>query len=165
MVINLIFVIVGTQKFQLNRLIKSLDELVDKGKLKMPIVAQIGHSDYKPKNYEFYRFLEKSEFVKYISDADVVITQGGVNSIMTVLSYNKPIIIYPRLAKYGEHVDNHQREFAEALEKNGYALCCDDGDNLEEVIKKCDTTVFKKYVSCTGNITKIINNYLDSNFG
>jgi len=162
MVISLIFVIAGTQKFQFNRLIKFLDELVGEGKLEMSVVAQIGHSDYEPRNYKFHRFLEKPEFVKHISDADLVITQGGVNSIMTVLSYNKPIIIYPRLAKYGEHVDDHQREFAKALEKNEYALCCDDGDDLEELIDKCISTLFREYVSCTGNITKIISDYLDS---
>lgn len=164
MIISSIFVVLGTQKFQLNRLIKLLDELVGDGRLEIPVVAQIGHSNYVPKNYSYHRFSDKAEFAKHLSDADLIITHGGVNSIMTALSYNKSTIVYPRLAKYGEHVDNHQQEFAKSLEKNGYVLCYDEGDDFEKLVEKCKITTFKRYISCTGNITKIVNDYLDSTY-
>lgn len=48
----MIFVALGTQKFQLNRLLKMLDDMIKEGRLKEKVIAQIGHSDYIPKNYE-----------------------------------------------------------------------------------------------------------------
>ena len=155
----MIFVILGTQKFQMNRLIKLMDSI--SGRLDMPVVAQIGQSDYKPKNFEFHRFLDKSEFDGLIAEAELIITQGGVGAVMTALNYKKPVIIVPRLAKYGEHVDDHQREIALAFAKKGFVLCCDDGDNLEELIKECKIRSFSEYKSGTDNITRIIDVYLD----
>ena len=41
----MIFVALGTQKFQMNRLIKALDVQKGKGLIKEEIFAQIGNSD------------------------------------------------------------------------------------------------------------------------
>ena len=44
----MIFITLGSQKFQFNRLLKAVDELVAAGKIKDEVFAQIGYSDYKP---------------------------------------------------------------------------------------------------------------------
>ena len=48
----MIFVVVGTQKFQLNRLLKVFDTLLEEEKIDQEVFAQIGNSDYIPKNYD-----------------------------------------------------------------------------------------------------------------
>ena len=58
----MIFVTLGTQKFQLNRLLKQLDRYIEQGKITDKVIAQIGYSDYLPKRYEYVEFLNKSEF-------------------------------------------------------------------------------------------------------
>ena len=45
----MIFITLGSQKFQFNRLLKAVDELVAAGKIKDEVFAQIGYSDYKPR--------------------------------------------------------------------------------------------------------------------
>ena len=157
----MIFVILGTQKFQMNRLLKMIDEYAAGGKAGQRVIAQTGQSDYEPANFEFRSFFDKAEFDGLIAQADLIITQGGVGAVMTALRCRKPVIVVPRLAKYGEHVDDHQREIAQALAKKGFVLCCDDGDNLEELISQCSNRQFPEYVSQVGNITRIINGYLD----
>jgi len=157
----MIFLILGTQKFQMNRLTELVDNLVAEGRLDMPVVAQIGQSDYEPENFKFHRFLDKAEFDKHIAEADLIITQGGVGAIMTALKCRKPVIVVPRLAKYGEHVDDHQREIAGAFAKKGFVLCYNDGDDLLELIKRSKDKQFPEYISHTEDITRIINNYLD----
>jgi len=157
----MIFMILGTQKFQMNRLTKLVDNLTAEGKLDMPVIAQIGQSDYEPANFKFHRFLDKVDFDGLIAEADLIITQGGVGAVMTALKCRKPVIVVPRLAKYGEHVDDHQREIARAFAKKGFVLCCDDGDDLLELIKRCKDRSFPEYISHTDDITQIINNYLD----
>ena len=49
----MIFVTVGSQKFQFNRLLKKIDELIDAGIIKDKVFAQTGASDYIPKNYQY----------------------------------------------------------------------------------------------------------------
>jgi UDP-N-acetylglucosamine transferase subunit ALG13 len=110
----MIFVILGTQKFQLNRLLKKLDKYVEEGKIKDDIVAQIGYSDYLPKRYKYVEFLDKKDFDTMIKKADIVIAHSGVGSIISALSLDKPVVVFPRLAKYKEHIDDHQLDIAHA---------------------------------------------------
>lgn len=49
----MIFVTVGSQKFQFNRLLKEIDNLIQEGKIQEEVLHKIGASDYKPKNYFF----------------------------------------------------------------------------------------------------------------
>lgn len=53
----MIFVTLGSQKFQFNRLLQKIDELVKEEAIKEEIFAQIGYSDYKPENYQYKDFL------------------------------------------------------------------------------------------------------------
>lgn len=159
----MIFVVLGTQKFQLNRLLKTLDQYVEEGKLQEEILAQIGYSDYLPKRYQYVDFLDKDDFDKMIEKADVVISHSGVGSIITAMNANKPVIVYPRLAKYREHIDDHQLEIAHAFAKKKYVLCCDEEDSLLEKIKQSRTFQFEKYVSQREKIVAIISDFLDKN--
>jgi len=156
----MIFVILGTQKFQMNRLLRHIDDLLSAGAITAPVVAQIGHSDYEPVNFEFHRFLNKEEFDKNIAQADLIITHGGVSSVITALKLRKPVVVYPRLGKYGEHVDDHQCEIARAFAKKGYVLCCDEGDDLVKKLDFCKDMEFTEYVSQIENITRIVNDFL-----
>ena len=122
--INMIFVVLGTQKFQLNRLLQKLDEYVEQGLLKDEVFAQIGNSTYKPKNYKYKDFVDKKEFDETVAKADVVIAHSGVGTIITAIHAQKLVIVYPRLAKYNEHVDDHQLDIAKAFEMKKYVLCC-----------------------------------------
>lgn len=159
----MIFVILGTQKFQLNRLLKTLDQYVEKGVIQEQIMAQIGYSDYLPKWYKYVKFLDKKEFDAMIQKADVVISHSGVGSIISALNARKPVIVYPRLAKYREHIDDHQTEIAYAFSKKNYVLCCREEDDLWELLGKCKTFPFASYVSQREKIVGIISDYLKKN--
>ena len=51
---NKIFITLGSQKFQFNRLLKAVDELCEKGTIDAEdVFAQIGYSDYIPKNFSY----------------------------------------------------------------------------------------------------------------
>ena len=78
----MIFITLGSQKFQFNRLLIAVDELVEKGIIKEDIFAQIGYSDYSPKHYNYVRFLNREEFEEMESKADKVITHGGTGAII-----------------------------------------------------------------------------------
>ncbi len=157
----MIFVVLGTQKFQLNRLLQKLDDYVEQGLITDEIYAQIGNSTYKPQNYSYKEFLDKKEFDETIGKADVVIAHSGVGTIITAIHANKPVVVFPRLAKYKEHVDDHQLEIAKAFEMKKYVLCCYENDDLLEIINKSKSYEFDEYVSQQKQIIGIIRNFLD----
>ena len=161
----MIFIILGTQKFQLKRLLNEIEVLIKKGILKDEVIAQTGFTDFSSDNIKCYDYLDKKDFDKYISEADLIITHSGVGSIITAISYNKPVIVYPRLKKYKEHVDDHQKDIANAFEKKGFVLCCNEEDDLETLIIKSKTQIFEKYVSGTDRIVSIIEGFLKENEG
>lgn len=156
----MIFVILGTQKFQLNRLLKKLDQYVAQGSLQEEIIAQIGYSDYLPKRYQYVEFLDKNEFDGMIQKADLVIVHSGVGSIISALSANKPVLVFPRLAKYKEHIDDHQLDIANAFSRKNYCLCCNEEDDLLQKIEECRHIHFEQYVSQREKIVGIISDYL-----
>ena len=85
---NLIFLILGTQKFQLNRLLRQVDELYEKGQLDETVFAQIGHSDYKPKNYDYVEFLDRESFEVKIKESSLVITALILKAKLLFLDYS-----------------------------------------------------------------------------
>ena len=105
----MIFITLGSQKFQFNRLLKAIDKLIEQGKIKEEVFAQIGYSDYQPINYNYKQFLDRDEFASMEGRADIVITHGGTGAIIGAVKKGKKVIAVPRLAKYGEHVDDHQK--------------------------------------------------------
>ena len=58
----MIFITLGSQKFQFNRLLQAVDELIEKGVIDDEVFAQIGYSDYEPKHFEYKQFLDREEF-------------------------------------------------------------------------------------------------------
>lgn len=156
----MIFVILGTQKFQQNRLLRLLDGHVADGKIKDEIVAQTGFSDYTVQHFTCYDFLDKEDFDSYIDRADVVITHGGVGSITKALQKKKPVIVFPRMEKYHEHVDDHQMEIAHAFAEKGYVLFCGETDDLPALCDKARSVSFSEYISQTDRVVNLIEDFL-----
>lgn len=137
----MIFVILGTQKFQFNRLLEEVDSLIEKGIIQDKVFAQVGYSTYIPKHFDFAKFLNQIEFEDKIKKSLFVITHGGVGTIQTSLKYKKKIIAFPRLSKFKEHIDDHQIQICTKFSELHYLLSVDDVNSLEECIKQLDTFV------------------------
>lgn len=158
----MIFIVLGTQKFQLNRLLRVMDEYAAYGKIKEKIIAQIGNSTYEPKNFEYTKFMDKKNFDEAVEKADIIVTHSGVGTIITALKADKPVVVYPRLKKYKEHVDDHQLDIARAFEKKNYVICCYEKDNLLSKIEEAHKTKLEKYVSEREKLVNIIDSYISN---
>lgn len=158
----MIFVCTGTQIFQFDRLTKKLDELVANGTIKDTIFAQIGSAEYIPTNYEYKKFINKDEFAEYQKQADVVISHGGTGALVGASKLGKNIIAVPRLVKYHEHVDDHQLQIVEVLEKEGYVRAVYDINDLGKIIKEALAQPITKVYQRESNIIPIIEKYISS---
>lgn len=116
----------GSQKFQFNRLLQAVDALVENGTITDRVLAQIGYSDYMPQHYEYKDFMDRDEFSSEMEQADIVITHGGTGVIIGALKKGKKVIAVPRLAKYGEHVDDHQLQIIGQFKELGLICSCKD---------------------------------------
>lgn len=113
----MIFVTVGSRNYPFDRLFVKLDELFDNGILEGELFAQIGTATYRPRNYKYKNFISQDEFLEAINKADIVVSHGASGSIMKALNAGKKVIAVTRLAKYGEHIDDHQIQNNEAFGK------------------------------------------------
>ena len=157
----MIFVTLGSQKFQFNRLLKEIDRLVEYGKIQEEVFAQIGYSDYLPKNYKYQQFLDRVEFANMMSQSDIVITHGGTGAIIGGVKKGKKVIAVPRLAKYGEHVDDHQTQIIEQFDGMNIIIACNDVSDLEDAILKIKDVRTVEYKSNTNIIIESIINYIN----
>ena len=156
----MIFVTLGSQKFQFNRLLIELDKLVEEKKISNDIFAQIGYSDYKPKNYEFKEFLDREQFAEIMERCEIVITHGGTGAIVGAVKREKKVIAVPRLAKFGEHVDDHQLQIIDQFTNMNFIVGVKETNEIYEALEQLKTIEFKKYISNTENIIKSIEEFL-----
>lgn len=159
----MIFIILGTQKFQLNRLLRMVDEEIKQGKIKEEVFAQIGNSDYLPQNYKYTKFMDKCEFEKKVGMSDMIITHSGVGSIITALTYGKPVIVFPRMKEYNEHVDDHQSEIADAFAVKKYVVKYQKDISLHSQIEKAKQFKYEKYISQNKKMVDTIKAYINEN--
>lgn len=147
----MIFVTVGTHEQDFKRLWKEIDNLIDKKIIRDEIFAQIGYTNYKPKNYKFKEMLSFKEMNHYCEVSDIIITHGGPGSIFQALEYGKIPIVVPRNPEFNEHVDNHQILFARKLEKDRKIIALYEIDKLGDRIDKYNYLVKNLQKESTNN--------------
>jgi len=157
----MILVMLGTQNNSFERLLKELDRLKENKIIKGKIIVQAGYTKYESKNLEIFDFIDKDKLEKYQSQADIIITHGGVGSIISSLTKDKKVIAVPRLKEYNEHVNNHQKDIVESFSKNGYIIGINDVKELEEAYKKIGKFKPNKYIPNNSKIIKIVEDFIE----
>jgi len=157
-----VFVTVGSQKFQFDRLLKALDDLVSQGRITDSLYAQTGYSSYKVKNFPCTPFLDRDRFDAQMDQADMVITHGGTGVIINAVKKGKKVIAVPRLARYGEHVDDHQLQLLDQFSESGLICKWQDCDTLDEAIEMAKHTDYRSYRSNTSALIDSIDAFIRS---
>ncbi|HEX9118101.1 MAG TPA: PssE/Cps14G family polysaccharide biosynthesis glycosyltransferase [Anaerolineae bacterium] len=126
----MIFVTVGTHTDGFQRLVEAMDRLAPG--LDEEVVIQLGATPVQPANARWFRFTTQDEVDDLCRRARLIVSHAGAGSIMAALRYGKPLIVMPRLKKYGEHLDNHQTELARVLADNGTILVAYEAAELPQ---------------------------------
>lgn len=133
--VTMIFVTVGTHEQPFDRLIQCVDELKQNGTITEEVIMQTGFSTYEPECCTFSKLFPYDEMLKKVEAARIIITHGGPSSFVMPLQMGKIPIVVPRQKQYGEHVNDHQVEFARAVaERMGTILVVEDVGTLGDVI-------------------------------
>lgn len=159
----MILVMLGTQNNSFHRLLEEIDRLIINGKIREKVIVQAGYTKYESQNMKIIDFVSSEELEKLEQQAYCVITHGGVGSIIGSIEKGKKVIAVPRLKQYGEHVNNHQLDIVESFDKLGYIIGITDVSQLSDALQRIETFEPKRYIQNTGNIIKIVENFIDNN--
>lgn len=147
----MIFVTVGTQDKPFTRLLKAIDEAINRKEIEEVVVVQAGYTKYESKNMQVLEYIPFDKFGEYLDKADVIITHGGVGSILSSVKKGKKVVAVARLAKFGEHTNDHQLQVIEKMSKQGYIINGNDLDNIGKAIEEAKKMNVKEYISNTDN--------------
>ena len=159
----MILVLLGTQNNNFNRLLNAIQENIDNGVIDDEVVVQAGFTKFDSKNMKIFSMIDKEKFSKLQDDADLIITHGGVGSIISSLEKGKKVIVVPRLKQYGEHVNDHQIQIAERFKSLGYVKSVLDINELGETIKSMKNFIPKEYKRSKSSVITIIEDFIDNN--
>ena len=158
----MILVMLGTQNNSFHRLLEEIDRLIDKKIINEKVVVQAGYTKYSSDNMEIFSLIPQEELEKYQDNANLIITHGGVGSIIGSIKKGKKVIAVPRLHEYGEHVNDHQKQIIENFDKKGYIIGIYNVSDLEQAIEKSKKFEPKKYEASNKKMLSIIENFIDS---
>ena len=157
----MIFVTLGTQDKNFDRLLKAIDKEIEKGTINDKVIVQAGYTKYESKNMEIFDLVGPEEFDKLVDECDLLITHGGVGSILSAVKKGKKVIGAPRLKEYKEHTNNHQKQIVQEFEKEGYILALTDFKQLGKIIKKSKKFKPKKFISHTDKMIELVEKLID----
>lgn len=120
----MIFVTVGTQ-LPFDRLIRVIDDWAGRSK-RTDVVAQAGPGKFVARHISQQQFITPAQFARNVADAKVIISHAGMGTILNALGSGKPILVMPRLARFGEHRNDHQLATARRFKELGRIMVAMD---------------------------------------
>ena len=158
----MIIVTLGTQDKPFKRLLLAIQKEIDNGNIKDEVVVQAGCTKFESKQMKIFDLIPTDEFSKLVEKCDILITHGGVGSIITGLKNNKKVIGAARLKKFGEHTNDHQLQILENFDQEKYIIYLKDLDKLNDALKKAKSFKPRKYPSNTHSMIDLLVDYIDS---
>lgn len=124
----MIFATCGSSHFRFDRMMEALATLPADD-----LYVQHGPTEPPPRA-RAVKFLPFETVVDNITKADVVISHAGVGSILCAIRAGHTPVIFPRLKRYNETVDDHQAELAEVLAAQGSAFVVWSAEDLPDAV-------------------------------
>lgn len=128
----MILIMLGTSPHSFARLLYAVDKWAKFSNIK--VIAQTGHTPTDGLELECYSFVDHSQITKWIGEAEIVISQGGLGSLKDCLSAGKPTIAVPRRLDLAETMAE-QAELVNALASEGRVIVLEDMEKLTEAIE------------------------------
>lgn len=102
------------------------------------VVVQHGHTPARPgvAGIEWVEFTGRARMRELVAEASAVVCHAGTGCIVTAISLGKTPVVMPRLARHGEHVDDHQLQITKEFAAAGMVVACLEGDDLDAAIEE-----------------------------
>ena len=157
----MILVTLGTNDKSFVRLIRKIEDLIVRGIIKEEVVVQAGYTKYETEHMKIFDLIPMDKFQDLMEKCSLLITHGGVGTIISGLTKDKKVIAIPRLKKYGEHVNDHQLQIIENFSELGYILAAYDVDELDNILAKVSEFIPQKYESNTTSMIELVRKFIN----
>ncbi|MGJ3245670.1 MAG: glycosyltransferase [Elainellaceae cyanobacterium] len=133
----MITVTLGTIPFPFARAIDWLECLLNHGTISEDVFVQHGVSDIS--QLANYPLVKTASVVmpelldQMIQSSRLVIAHAGQGSARKLAAMDVSFVLLPRLASYGEHIDDHQFAFAHSISELGVTYCS-SLESLEQAV-------------------------------
>lgn len=124
----MIFATVGTHGQPFSRLLDAAMALPGE------VIVQYGHNRRPPGCPLCVAFMDFPDMIAHMERAEAVVTHAGVGSILSARRAGHVPVVVPRLARLGEHVDDHQSELTRSLEEHGHVIAVWEIERLPEAV-------------------------------
>lgn len=130
--IGSVVVTVGTQRrYGFRRLIERLAALLPP---EADVLWQTGATDVAGLGLDTRREVPSGELAAAMASADLVVGHAGTGTVVGCLQAGRCPLVVPRSAQHGEHIDDHQAQFARELTARGIAVARSVEDLDEEAL-------------------------------
>jgi beta-1,4-N-acetylglucosaminyltransferase len=124
----MIYVTLGTMFLDFERLVHAMDAIAEATGER--VLMQVGMSKVLPTHCEHFDFKPHDEILALQAKARVIVCHAGIGATIDALHARRPFIVAPRLKRFGEHLNDHQLEIAEAVARRGWGRMVVDMDEL-----------------------------------
>ncbi len=126
----MIYVTIGTMHLPFTRLIRKMDEIAHATDEK--VVVQTGLEKELPEHCDHFDFKPREEVEAIQREARVVVAHAGSGSVIDALKAGRPLVVVPRLKRFGEHNNDHQLDLARVLRARGWGRVVTEIGELED---------------------------------
>lgn len=157
----MILVLLGTQNNSFHRLLEEIEKNIKDETIKEEVIVQAGYTKFQSHRMRIIDLMSKEQLDKFQDESDLIITHGGVGSIISSIEKGKKVIAVPRMHEYGEHVNNHQNEIVKDFNDKGYIIGIEKVEDLKRAIINAKEFEPKKYQPNNEKMLKIIEEFID----
>lgn len=151
----------GTQNNSFHRLLEEIERNIENGVIQEEVIVQAGYTKYESKNMAIFDMIPREQLENIEQEARMVITHGGVGSIISCLQRGKKVIAVPRLHQYEEHVNDHQKEIVKKFQQKGYLMGIQSVQNLKEAILRVEEFKPVPYQPNNQKMLQIIEEFIE----
>ena len=156
----MILVLLGTQNNSFHRLLEEVEKNIENGIINEEVIVQAGYTKFQSDKMKIIDLMSKEQLSKFQDEASLIITHGGVGSIVSSIEKGKKVIAVPRKHEYGEHVNNHQEEIVKDFNDKGYIIGIKEVDDLKQALINSKDFEPVKYQPNNKKMLKIIEDFI-----
>ncbi len=129
-VLRTVVVVVGTDHHPFDRLVGWADEWCG-SQIDGTVRCVVQYGTSMPlSRAEGYAYLGRDDLLALFAESRAVVCHGGPSTIIEALRHDRLPFVVPRAPELGEHVDGHQRRFADVMQAKGLIRLVRSRDEL-----------------------------------
>ncbi len=127
------------------------------------VFIQLGSCSYIPTYCNYEKWLPFNKMRENIADSRMVIAHAGAGTTLLCLEMGKKPLLVTRRKQFGEHIDDHQIQFAKMMDKYGYAAVAYDASDISNIYNQFNKQDSKKIINFENkqNLISELNNWFE----